>query len=113
MLIQRSDFNNKYMSSNETELCSFALFYVFSNYFEKKCFNFSGKHKCLSCKYLQRNHYEESNKVDFIQYFHSPMVSPGYFHLNYLFHHVSELYQKLQQIDQSSSNYSLKLKNFK
>lgn len=35
MLIQRSGFNNKYMYSNEIELCCFALFYALSKYFEK------------------------------------------------------------------------------
>lgn len=35
MLIERPDFNNKYMYSNEIDLWWFTVFYDFSKYFEK------------------------------------------------------------------------------
>lgn len=37
------------------------------------------KDQRLSCKYLKENHYKESSKVDFIQYFHSPVDGTDWF----------------------------------
>jgi len=72
------------------------------------------KDQGLSCKYLQRNGYKESNKVDFIQYFHSPMDGTDCF---FIFMICSIMFlnstKNFSIGDKSRSNYSLKPKNFK
>lgn len=50
------------------------------------------KDQCLSCKYLQQNHYKEW--ISFNTFIPLWMVQIV-FHLNYLSHQVSELYQNL------------------
>lgn len=79
--------------SNEIEVCCCALFSAVSKYLKKKILFYVYQRvssnlqqgSALSCKYLQQNQYTELRKVDF---------------------------QNFSTGDQSSSNFSLKLKNF-